>query len=550
MTITFYFTNHTRRVFSNRIGKGCNLQNSKKKSPEIIALVFYIDKTDLYLNWQQEDKMKKYFRLFLILTLLAFLFGNVTQNAIAQTTWTVDDDGPADFSKIRDAINTASFGDTIRVAEGIYSPTTNYESFPIIMKNGVSLIGAEANGCILDANNTTRVIYLNNIRNTSTKIEGFTIRGGNGYYGGGIECRNYSSPIIINNIIENNVARWGGGICCHNRCSPIIRRNIIRYNSPAEPRAGGGGGIICMYSSPSTISHNHIYENTAKLGGGIYCWNSDAIIANNIINENSSNSWGEGGGIYIDKGVPLVVNNTLIRNNSILGNGRGGGIFVFCKPPDFPKIINNIVVENKARYGAGIYSYSYRITIEHNNIWNNTGGDYFNCIPGTGHISVDPRFVDLSGGDFHLQPDSLCIEAGNKHAPGLPALDFDGNPRINDGNGDGVAEVDMGVYEIYEQNQPPVAACQDIVVVAGEDCTAHITASDLDEGSYDPDDDPITFTYNPDGPYPIGDTQVILTVEDDKGASSTCTATVTVKDDTPPVPDIPELPTLQDECLV
>jgi hypothetical protein len=81
-------------------------------------------------------------------------------------------------------------------------------------------------------------------------------------------------------------------------------------------------------------------------------------------------------------------------------------------------------------------------------------------------------------------------------------------------------------------NQPPVAVCQNMTVVAGPDCTA---AASIDNGSFDPDaGDTITLTQSPPGPYPLGNTTVTLTVTDSHGAMSSCTAIVTVVDETPP----------------
>jgi hypothetical protein len=59
---------------------------------------------------------------------------------------------------------------------------------------------------------------------------------------------------------------------------------------------------------------------------------------------------------------------------------------------------------------------------------------------GTGHITTEPLFVNLTAGDLHLQSTSPCINAGlNAYAPG--PVDLDGNPRIVGGI------VDMGAYE-------------------------------------------------------------------------------------------------------
>jgi len=84
---------------------------------------------------------------------------------------------------------------------------------------------------------------------------------------------------------------------------------------------------------------------------------------------------------------------------------------------------------------------------------------------------------------------------------------------------------------IERVNRPPVAVCQNVTVSAGANCIADAS---IDNGSSDPDGNAITLTQSPAGPYALGSRTVTLTVTDSSGASSSCSATVTVVDSTPP----------------
>ncbi|HEY6045405.1 MAG TPA: HYR domain-containing protein, partial [Pyrinomonadaceae bacterium] len=81
-------------------------------------------------------------------------------------------------------------------------------------------------------------------------------------------------------------------------------------------------------------------------------------------------------------------------------------------------------------------------------------------------------------------------------------------------------------------NQAPIAQCQNRTVSADSSCLANVS---IDNGSFDPDaGDTITVSQSPAGPYSLGTTNVTLTVTDNHGATSSCMATVTVVDTTPP----------------
>jgi hypothetical protein len=75
-------------------------------------------------------------------------------------------------------------------------------------------------------------------------------------------------------------------------------------------------------------------------------------------------------------------------------------------------------------------------------------------------------------------------------------------------------------------NHLPIAVTQDVSVYAAN--TGGTASASVDNGSSDPDGDPITLTQTPAGPYSVGTTSVMLTVVDDKGATAQASANVTV----------------------
>lgn len=87
---------------------------------------------------------------------------------------------------------------------------------------------------------------------------------------------------------------------------------------------------------------------------------------------------------------------------------------------------------------------------------------------------------------------------------------------------------------IISTNTPPIAACQDITVSTDGNCNASITPAQVDNGSSDPDGDLLTYSLDQSGPFGVGTYSVILTVDDGEFID-TCTATVTVIDNTAPV---------------
>jgi parallel beta-helix repeat protein len=264
----------------------------------------------------------------------------------------------------------------------------------ITLENGVDVLGAGANVTTINGTGTKSVVSAGNVILAGTVFDGFTITGGgNTNYGGGMYI-NGSSLTVSNCIFTGNHANnRGGGMCIINGASPVVA-NCVFANNTANSLTGGG--IYTDASSSPSIINNTIVSNTAPNGGGIY-------------SDNSSST--------------TITNNIIVGNTA---NTSGGGIYAAGTPP----------------------------TINYNDVFGNTaptGADYYGCSGGTGAKTVDPDFET----GYNLSAISPCIDVGDNAAvPAGFTTDFEGDPRIFDGDNDGTDTVDMGADEYYVAPPP------------------------------------------------------------------------------------------------
>jgi hypothetical protein len=91
-------------------------------------------------------------------------------------------------------------------------------------------------------------------------------------------------------------------------------------------------------------------------------------------------------------------------------------------------------------------------TFSHNDVFSAAGqawsGICTSAASANGNISSDPQFVSAAAGDYHLQPTSPAVDAGDNNVQNLPKQDHDGKARIVDGNNDCIGTVDLGAYEL------------------------------------------------------------------------------------------------------
>ena len=136
-----------------------------------------------------------------MLLLTGLPFGTVGLEQSNKTIY-VDDDGTADYTTIKEAVENASEGDTIFVYSG------NYDENVIKINKSISLIGEDKHSTIVQNFNRSLIF---SIRNCNVTIKGFTFmhKDKNPYddflYHGLFEC--HSSNVIITDNIFLNTSR-------------------------------------------------------------------------------------------------------------------------------------------------------------------------------------------------------------------------------------------------------------------------------------------------------------------------------------------------------
>jgi len=326
---------------------------------------------------------------------------------------------------------------TIFLASGIYSNSTNGETFPICWNNYVNLQGSDENDTIIDAEYSFTVLEFFEL--DEVNVEAITIKNGSCYYGGGIYCL-ASSPSLKDVTIMDNNATYGGGIY-YRDCTSASLANVTLIGNTAS----NGGGIYYNDCTSASLANVTLTGNTASnVGGGIYCYASFIVLANVTLTGNTASIYG--GGIYCNASSIVLDNITLTGNTASI---NGGGIC--CRDGAYPILINSILWNN---FPQEVYFREdddpLTITVSYSDIeggvdaivTNNNGT--VNWLEG--NIDEDPLFVDAENGDYHLTENSPCIDAGTAY------FVYEGEVLVDLSEDEyfGISP-DMGAYE-YEEN--------------------------------------------------------------------------------------------------
>ncbi len=227
-------------------------------------------------------------RLLVIGIILLLLFCNISFTTLSDEdsgnlsgkTLYVGGSGEGNYTKIQDAINDSSDGDTVFVYSGTY-----YEE--LLINTSITLQGENANSTIIEGGIT--------VLSGNTNICYFSIRN-RGFYGEAIILygnRGASFCMISHNIVSNSNV----GIHCSSFCNNVKIMNNKIFNNNC--------GVLLWASSSITVSNNNISNNER--------------------------------GIEFD----LYSINNLIKNNNIISNEMGIGCYSLFNRISFNNLIDN-----------------------------------------------------------------------------------------------------------------------------------------------------------------------------------------------------------------
>ena len=246
--------------------------------------------------------------------------------------------------------------------------------------------------------------------------------------GGGAYLDAQTAPVFTNCTFSNDTAGVaGGGVFCGFTDARFV--DCIITGCRALGTQTGGGGI-CNYGA-TTFERCEVSDNTATYGGGVFCRPVNYQHYRYCLIRNNAASGG--GGVAVWSGSPDFTQCILYGNTATTAAGG-----LCCGWGNYADVhLDGTVVAASQGYGISIV-YSNNSEIRNSAFFGNTAGDFGIIDPGPlglgilvqtnnngdscdayRNILLDPRFRDVSAGNFHLSwtdcgdPDnSPCVDAG------------------------------------------------------------------------------------------------------------------------------------------
>ena len=381
--------------------------------------------------------------------------------ACEAATFNVTPDGTGDFATIQAAIDAAAPGDTVQLADGVFTGSGNRDLLfggkPLTLRSA----GGDAAACVIDAQGSEsaphRAAWLHDLPAPGALLEGITFRNGwndgagSGVYayncrvvarhcvfrdnrgafylgGAGMAIQN-GEAVLEDCLFEGNVssspmpmAGGAGGLFASNTTVSLERCDFLYNRAGSSFDSGGrGGGMIAvscaMAATACTFRGNQVSPSimSSPRGGGLFVEDGTAELADCLFVENAVIEYGEGGAVATYGAPNLVMTNCTLQHNNGLGavHLRGGTV----------SLERSIIADSHVIYmggeepGVAFIVDGGAVTLSACDVFGHTGGDWVGPIADQrylrGNFTADPCYCDAAGGDFRLCADSACAPENN-----------------------------------------------------------------------------------------------------------------------------------------
>jgi len=266
--------------------------------------------------------------------------------------------GPGNYTRIQDAVDNASDGDTVFV----FGDSSPYHENVVVGKS-IFLIGEDKNMVVIDADFKGAAVK---ITADDVFVSGFTMIHphepiNEPWDSTLVNIISTENVTIRDNIMEQiqiYLGDWRSGICIRNSSYCFIQNNTISKENDTRPCAGVA---VMIGSTFNNVSGNEIYHFSD--GIRITIWSSNQICTDNVIYMNYLHHNGHG--------IKTVFgNNNTILNNIICFNEQGIRIEEGCNNVVFGNIVTDNGEGDDIDNGIGIIGGSDNY-VSYNHISNN-----------------------------------------------------------------------------------------------------------------------------------------------------------------------------------